>query len=147
MLESGMASCESISPFRDSIDLAVIEPRSFPLIQIRTTLVQTMGEDKRSVTELTWKEDTWHVMQSIKLLTERHLLSRSTESNWYLAFFKILLSFVRLIGHLGIFFVVIINLFTLWPKTWILSYLTYGCCLFPVVWRYLAFIGSFINYG
>lgn len=56
MLESGMASCESISPFRDSIDLAVIEPRSFPLIQIRTTLVQTMGEDKRSVTELTWKE-------------------------------------------------------------------------------------------
>lgn len=43
-------------------------------------------------------------MQSIKLLTERHLLSRSTESNWYLAFLKILLSFVRSIGHLGFLF-------------------------------------------
>lgn len=78
-----MASCESISPFRDSIDLAVIEPRSFPLIQIRTTLVQTMGEDKRSVTELTWKERHMTCYAKYKNVyhAERHLLSRSTESN------------------------------------------------------------------
>lgn len=119
MLESGMASCESISPFRDSIDLAVIEPRSFPLIQIRTTLVQTMGEDKRSVTKLTWKERHMTCYANIKLLTERHLLSRSTESNCYLAFFflniVVFCTFNR--SFRTFFLVVIINLFTLWPKT------------------------------
>lgn len=74
MFESGMASCESISPFRDSIDLAVIEPRSFPLRQIRTTLVQTMGEDKRFVIELTWKERHMTCNANLSLKLNREVL-------------------------------------------------------------------------
>lgn len=106
-----------------------------------------MGEDKRLVIELMWKERYMICYVNIKFLIERYFLLRLIESNWYLVFLKILLFFVCLIGYLGIFFVVIINLFIFWFKIWILFYLIYGCCLFLVVWRYFVFIGSFINYG